>query len=252
MSVYQMGLVWRYSRQSGNALLILLKIADYANDSGLCFPGVGRLAEAARISQRQARTILRQLEATGELKVYLKGGPVVSTRGGLQHLNLYRILIGGQEGGEVDFRTLEVRGGEVSAQGTEAATSAEPSVEPPEELPTVVPLSLVGQTEKTGSPNGKGVRGKGEVAAVVDAYRALPGVRPSGRDGGAIAGLVGKYGKDAVLRALGENAPELAAADNPLLWLASRFKRPAGRGGPGETMAERAARYAEMARGRKP
>ena len=69
MSVKIMSKVWEESRQTGTALLMLLAIADHANDDGVCWPSVARLAQRARVQERQAKNLIAQLEAAGELSV---------------------------------------------------------------------------------------------------------------------------------------------------------------------------------------
>jgi DnaD/phage-associated family protein len=69
MSVKIMSKVWEESRQTGTALLMLLAIADHANDDGVCWPSVARLAQRARVQERQAKNLISQLEAAGELSV---------------------------------------------------------------------------------------------------------------------------------------------------------------------------------------
>ena len=62
MSIKWSGMVWHNSQQTGSGLLVLLAIADHANDDGICWPSVARLARMARVSERQCqRLILRSL-----------------------------------------------------------------------------------------------------------------------------------------------------------------------------------------------
>jgi hypothetical protein len=74
MSVKVMGRVWEHSRQSGGALLILLALADFADDNGRSWPAVKTLAEKARMSERNARYVLRSLESSGEIATIVGGG----------------------------------------------------------------------------------------------------------------------------------------------------------------------------------
>ncbi len=61
--------VWKRSRQSGSALLLLLALADYADDAALAWPRVETLAAKARLRERHARRLLRQLEEAGEISI---------------------------------------------------------------------------------------------------------------------------------------------------------------------------------------
>jgi hypothetical protein len=40
-----MNAVWEHSAQTGSALLMLLAVADFADDAGSAFPSVSRLAK---------------------------------------------------------------------------------------------------------------------------------------------------------------------------------------------------------------
>lgn len=85
MSIRVMSLVWEHSKQQGSALLVLLAIADFADDDGYCYPSVERLAHKSRMSVRNVRYILRQLEESGEL--------VIERGGGRRRPNRYRVMV---------------------------------------------------------------------------------------------------------------------------------------------------------------
>lgn len=86
MSVKVMTAVWEESVHKGAALLIMLALADHANDEGVSWPGLERLAQRARVSDRQAQAISTALIASGELHTLRNAG-----RG---HTNLYLVTIG--------------------------------------------------------------------------------------------------------------------------------------------------------------
>jgi hypothetical protein len=86
MSIKVMSRVWEGSRQSGGALLVLLAIADFADDDGLAFPSVRTLARKARLSERQVQRVLAELPAAGEL--------VVRPGAGRQGAHLFRVTGG--------------------------------------------------------------------------------------------------------------------------------------------------------------
>ena len=50
--------VWDESKQRGGALLVLLAIADFADDEGKAFPSVQTLAAKSRLSESQTHHIL--------------------------------------------------------------------------------------------------------------------------------------------------------------------------------------------------
>lgn len=85
MSVRTMARVWELSAHSGTELLMLLAIADFADDGGNAYPSVQTLAEKCRMKSRNANVILASLRASGELEVKQNEGP--------HGTNRYRIVI---------------------------------------------------------------------------------------------------------------------------------------------------------------
>jgi hypothetical protein len=75
MSVKASSAVWQTSVTKGGELLVLLALADRANDAGMCYPGLEDIAGKSRLSIRQVRRCIRQLEKIGELIVELNDGP---------------------------------------------------------------------------------------------------------------------------------------------------------------------------------
>ncbi len=69
MSVKIIDWVWSNSRETGTHLLMLLAIADHANDDGICWPSIARLAQRARVKERQAQYIIKQLEESGAIEI---------------------------------------------------------------------------------------------------------------------------------------------------------------------------------------
>ncbi|HEY5990576.1 MAG TPA: helix-turn-helix domain-containing protein, partial [Streptosporangiaceae bacterium] len=64
-----MGQVWEKSQQKGSALLLLLAIADFADDRGVAWPSVGTLAKKIRMGERYVQRLLADLVKTGELRI---------------------------------------------------------------------------------------------------------------------------------------------------------------------------------------
>jgi hypothetical protein len=85
MSVRAMTRVWESSKHTGTELLMLLAIADFADDHGNAYPAVGTLAAKCRTTPRHANRILCALRESGELEVRMNAGP----RG----TNLYRLTM---------------------------------------------------------------------------------------------------------------------------------------------------------------
>lgn len=86
MSVRTMARVWAESRHGGTDLLMMLAIADFADDDGNAYPSVPTLAEKCRTTSRHANRILSGLRASGELEIRVNEGP----RG----TNRYRVCVG--------------------------------------------------------------------------------------------------------------------------------------------------------------
>lgn len=107
MSVRTMARVWEFSKNKGNDLLMLLAIADFADDDGNAYPSVPTLATKCRMKSRNASTILAALRASGELEVRLNEGP----RGA----NMYRITL--------PLQPLQIRAGVQKRAGVQDSAS---------------------------------------------------------------------------------------------------------------------------------
>ena len=59
--------VWGESQHSGNALLLLLAIADFADDNGVAWPGHERLSQKTRVSRRHVIRLVDEAAKSGEL-----------------------------------------------------------------------------------------------------------------------------------------------------------------------------------------
>ena len=69
MSVKLLSWVFEHSPTSGNERLVLLVLADEADDEGFCFPGFPRIAMKANIHRATAIRVVRRLEDAGLLVV---------------------------------------------------------------------------------------------------------------------------------------------------------------------------------------
>jgi Helix-turn-helix domain len=100
MSIKVMTNVWQHSEAAGTGLLVLLALADIADDNGECWPSMGYVARKCRIDSRTAQRQIRSLEKLGEVIVIVGGGKT-STAGGTRS-NRYRIVVHvPAEGGEL-------------------------------------------------------------------------------------------------------------------------------------------------------
>ena len=68
MSVRMIAAVWDRSAHAGNALLMLLAIADFADDEGRAFPSVSTLAKKCRCGWPATRRCDWHAEASGEMR----------------------------------------------------------------------------------------------------------------------------------------------------------------------------------------
>lgn len=89
MSIYPLARVWDHSTQRGTALLLLLAMADRADELGVCWAGANWLAERARLERRQAIRTVQMLEQAEEIIVVRSRRPT-----GLNIVNHYIVSVG--------------------------------------------------------------------------------------------------------------------------------------------------------------
>ena len=87
MSIEVMNLVWTQSKQKGSGLLLLLAIADNANNKGEAYPGIDYLSRKVRMSRRQTQRLVQELDRSDELAVIWGGA-------GPKDAHFYFILVG--------------------------------------------------------------------------------------------------------------------------------------------------------------
>jgi hypothetical protein len=85
-----MAAVWQNSQHAGTNLLMLLALADFSDDHGNSYPAVETLAGKCRIKPRNARYVLNELRASGELEIRPNEGP--------KGVNRYRIKLEAPKG----------------------------------------------------------------------------------------------------------------------------------------------------------
>jgi Helix-turn-helix domain len=86
LSVKQMSRVWeKAATDDPSTLLVLLALADWANDDGVCWPAIDSIAEKCRVSPRTAQRIVKELEECDLLEVTRKRGRT--------HTNTYRLKV---------------------------------------------------------------------------------------------------------------------------------------------------------------
>lgn len=63
-----MTIVWERTDLNATQKLVLLALADWANDEGLCWPSIGRLAAKSSLTTRSVQKSIRSLEEIGFIK----------------------------------------------------------------------------------------------------------------------------------------------------------------------------------------
>lgn len=74
MSIRIMSAVWEHSQAKGTELLLLLALADYANDKGEAWPSISTLARKCRVGIRQVLRMIQRLEERDEITVMRRAG----------------------------------------------------------------------------------------------------------------------------------------------------------------------------------
>lgn len=185
-----MSRVWKHSNQRGGALLILLALADFADDEGYAWPAVQTLATKARMTERNARYTLRSLEADGEITTtpgggrYGTSGYVVKTGAG---------IAGGQNlpGAKRSTKGAkrDTSGGKPIAPNPSLGTIMEPSFPPV----TVATDATGERTDPTAAPTDAWLPLKISIATLATGKpRTTTG---SGKPLGWIGEIVGDVGK---------------------------------------------------------
>lgn len=129
MSIRIMTQVWDHGPEDQGQLLVLLAMADFADDAGRCWPSLARIAEKARMSDRNVRRVIRKLEYQGYLKTDVSSG---------RSTNIYHILCNpdnlsapSQPGHlRPPTRTNDALNPDICDTNPDIAMSAEPSIEP--------------------------------------------------------------------------------------------------------------------------
>ncbi len=127
MSVKMMHIVWEHAPYAEGSLLVLLALADWANDEGESWPAMGTLAAKARLGERQAQRVLRGFEKDG----------IVTVRrgGGRSKQNVYRINTDILTGFPAALGKVSPasRKGDIGDAKRVTPTSPDPSIDPSEE-----------------------------------------------------------------------------------------------------------------------
>jgi hypothetical protein len=171
MSLRATRAVWKHSEQKGGARLVLLALADVADDDGTAWPSVATLADMTKLTERAVHLALTELVKSGELAVVEQGG-------GRRRTSRYAVALLDRMGAERVkglhlFRpeTLkstpekgEICAGETLKSTTETLKSAPERVKSTTENPEIFSPNPVKNDQLTAA-NGSGAREGGSPAA---------------------------------------------------------------------------------------
>lgn len=139
MSVFVMSAVWKHAPVEQGQLLVLLALADFADDDGWCFPAVDTLAAKSRMAGRSVQRAIRAMQEAGFLHVEANAGPGGANRYRVDTAALSQAKGGdklsphdGGEGGDTGVTggvTSATGGGDTGVTLTVIEPSEEPSVE---------------------------------------------------------------------------------------------------------------------------
>ena len=82
-----MSRVWSNAPAEGSDLLVLLALADFCNDEGVCWPSMRTIAAKSRLQIRATQQAIRRLEESGCVAVEQRAGPNM--------VNLYHVATEG-------------------------------------------------------------------------------------------------------------------------------------------------------------
>jgi hypothetical protein len=131
VSVHVASWAWKQDVGDAGAKLLLVKLADSANDDGVCWPSQRTLARDCGCSDRAVRQQLARLAALGLVRIDERRRANGSKQTSLYHLSIHRNAASGRQA-EPAFRGHR-----------NGASGLEPSVEPSE-----LPLSVEGNGAK--------------------------------------------------------------------------------------------------------
>ena len=82
MSIAIMNHVWQLAIPAGQKI-VLLSLADQANDHGVCWPSMAKIAARCSITERSVRNHVAEMESSGILR-----RDVIAGRGTIYHINV--------------------------------------------------------------------------------------------------------------------------------------------------------------------
>ncbi|PSW14763.1 helix-turn-helix domain-containing protein [Photobacterium sanctipauli] len=158
MSIKVMTAVWDADNLKGNAKLIMLCLADFANDEGYCWPSLERLAKKCGVSRS---TVKAQIKSLCEMRIITKECRVKPAKEGAKNndTNMYWIDVRQLQNSDSTPVENQPRSnsdlGQISAKGGPEA-DPKPSLDPSDlKDPPIVPQAsnLDKPTSKTRKPS---------------------------------------------------------------------------------------------------
>jgi hypothetical protein len=127
--------IWDSGRYDAGALLVLLAMADYADEEHVCRPSVGALARKARLSERQIIRILNGFKADGMITPIGEhrakaGRPITIYRINVDALKVTQASPSQPAKGDI-MSPLAASKGDICAPKGDIAVSYDPPIEPP-------------------------------------------------------------------------------------------------------------------------
>lgn len=194
MSIELMTAVWRTEIGPPVTRLVLLALADSANDEGVCWPSMSTVARKAGCGVSTARAAVTALQKDGYLRREERRTEGDRNQSNVFHLNVARLR---QEGAAEIQRGYpqDPAGVPLKSSGSAAGIRRQnPKTNPKEHSVGATADAAAVNDDGDGlfpapasSPGPEGLTAKDVAAAYVDAYRAAKGVEP-------VSGNVGKVG----------------------------------------------------------
>lgn len=130
MSIKLMNLIFeKETHTSGSKRLVLLAIADNANDDGVCWPSLATIAHKANISREYTKQLVKELEEEGYLEITHRKNP-----DNRYATNIYKVIpVIDREAGTptpADGEAGLPRGREAGTPRVGRQASPEPPIEP--------------------------------------------------------------------------------------------------------------------------
>jgi len=173
VSVFWTNSVWTHSRVSGAALLVLLALADHAQDeTGEAWPSIAHLSRKTRMNQRRVQRCLRRLEQLGEIRTVPRSG----------HSSMYFMQVGSDDArrGDVVTAPRNVTPDEDAGGGGDTDAGGGVTMVPPRIISET--SSETSRTRPTKRAVGAATIREAQVEAMVSAYNRLCPSLPRLRD----------------------------------------------------------------------